>query len=176
MPSELNKLINDLRKVSTQQAMNNSLKDEIDELIASALEEIGIRQIMDTGQARSIFIDIARDHLGIDFSYIFTSVTNIWGNLERGRDAYNFKPYNYSENFSTGKEIQVDIEDYGVIGQEEGISGKNYPSLKRQDRANYKSKHITRVSYLVDTGNLPKFEAKALALEDRLIRIIEGRW
>jgi hypothetical protein len=175
MPSDLNKLINDLRKVSTQQAMNSSLKDEIDELIASALEEVGVRQIMDTGQARSIFIDIARDHLGVDFSYIFTSVTNIWGNLERGRDAYNFDPYNYSENYTTGKEINVEISDYGVVGQESGISGKNYPSLKRPDKANYKPNHITRVSYLVDTANLPKFEAKALALEDRLIRIIEGR-
>lgn len=53
---DLTKLINRIYEVSHQNRMNVVLKEEIDQLIASALEEIGIRQIMDTGQARSIFL------------------------------------------------------------------------------------------------------------------------
>lgn len=176
MFKDLDNLIADIGLLADQQSMNIILEDEINELIASALEEMGVRQIMDTGQARSIFIDIAREHLGVDFSYIFTEVTDIWGNLDRGRDAYNFDPYDYFENDSFGKEIGVAIYDWGVIGQEEGIDGKKYPSDMRPDKELYKPEHLSEVSDLAQTGNLPKFEAKVRLIEEKLIRIIKGRW
>ena len=173
--NDLMDLINDIQSINIQSNMNNFLMDEIDELIASALKEIGIRQIMDTSQARSIFIDIAREHLGIDFSTIFTDVTDIWGNLERGRDAYNFKPYDIIHTNLEGKSLDVTLYDYGVIGQEEGIEGKIYPSPSRPDRNDYRAGHITTVSEMVESGNLAGFEFWVNRIESKIIDRLEGK-
>ena len=165
---DLDDLINDLDIFCDQSKMNTFLENEIDELIASALKEIGIRQIMDTGQARSIFIDIAREHLGVDFSTIFTDVTDIWGNLDRGRDAYNFEPYSVYEDRVEGRNFAVEIYDYGVIGQEEGIDGKTYPSDSRPDKADYSPHHIEETTDDIMTGNLESFEYWVNIIQDKI--------
>lgn len=169
MYDDLDDLIDDLGVFTNQNRLNAFLKEEIDGLIASALEEIGIRQIMDTGQARSIFVDIAREYLGIDFSYIYDEPTDKWGNLKSGRDVYNFKQYGVSIDNSIGRFMNFDIEDEGVVGQEEG--------LFRPDRDDdYKYNHITTVVDLAESGNLVKFEAYVNLIQDKIINKIEGRW
>ena len=172
---DLDDLIEDLDVFTNQNKLNVFLKDEIDGLIASALEEIGIRQIMDTGQARSIFVDIARDYLGIDFSYIYSEPTDRWGNLDRGRDVYNFEPYNVLLDNSNGRFMDFEIYDYGVLGQEEGIKGKQYPSQIKPYSENYEAGHLTTVSELAESGNLAKFEVWVNLIQDKIINKIEGR-
>lgn len=164
---DLAKLINRIYEVSHQNRMNVVLKEEIDQLIASALEEIGIRQIMDTGQARSIFIDIAREYLGVELSHILDEPTNKWGNLERGRDTYNFRPYTVRLENSLGRFMEFGIEDEGVSGQEDGTFKAN-----RDD--GYKMNHVTTAMELAESGNLVKFEKYVELIQEKIVDYIEG--
>lgn len=172
--NDLDFLIDDINMLSTQGGMNDTLEVEINEMIVSALEEIGVRTITDTNQAKSIFVDICREHLGVDISYIYEPETNIWGNK---RDAYDFSDYEVYEDRLMGRNFSVLIEDYGLEGQEfNDFSGKEYPSPIRDTLGlptDYKPHHITTVVDMVNDGNLAKFEFWVNKVQDRIIKYIE---
>ena len=48
--NDLDFLIDDIRLMSTQQAMNDTLEYQIDGIIVSVLERMGMETIVDTGQ------------------------------------------------------------------------------------------------------------------------------
>ena len=172
---ELDDLINDVDSLCTQEGMNRLLSEEMDSMIASVLREMGSETIMDTGQARSIFVDIARDYFGVEISDIYTDVTNIWGNLKHGRDVYNFKPYTIGKFKKNGLAVDINIEDDGVYGQEVGIDGYEHPSPSRPDYEDYESGHLTYVAELANSGNLPEFEFFVNAIINKIIDRLEGR-
>jgi len=176
MSNDLDMLIADLDVFTTKTKMNAFLSVEIDELIATALEEMGMRQIYDTGQSRSIFVDLARDYLGIDISYILQDeITNIWGNIRRGRGAFNGNKPNVSISNANGRLMEITIEDYGVYGQEvNDLEGKNYPSDKRPPN-DYKAGHITTTIEAIDDGNLAKFEYIVNKIENKIHNKCMGR-
>ena len=167
--NDLDFLIDDINYLINNHAQ--IFEEELDSLIVSALEEIGIEQIADTNTARSIFVDIAREQFGRDISYIYTDVTDIWGNLKRGRDIYSST---YSTGISRigGLSVDIEIEDYGVYNQE---NYDNYPSDKRPDKELYEMGHITRVTEMIDNGLLPKFEYYLDRVENLFVEIIDGR-
>ena len=172
---ELDWLIRDLNEVSNRAVLSAKLEDELNELIACAFEAIGIETITDTNQAKSIFVDICREHLGVDISYIYQTETNLWGN---DRDAYDFSEYTVSANRTNGKSIMVGIDDIGLTNQEFfGLAGFNargqYPTASKQGQ--YKPNHITDTIDKINDENLPKFEMYLNKVIDKIADIMEGK-
>ena len=172
--SDLSKLIKDLNSLNTTQKLNTFLETKINELVVSGLEVMGLRTIGDTNQAKSIFVDIARNEFGRDISWIYDTPTNLWGNdrSEGGYDGYNVS--------RTRNGIEIEMIDDGLYGQEYyGTSQAlddvhEYPSPSREDAYKYAPRHISNTQDDLDDGKIAKFEAILDDIENLIADRIEG--
>ena len=167
--------LSDVKSISTQEGMNMLISEEMDSMIASVLREMGSETIMDTGQARSIFVDIARDYFGVQISDIYTEVTDIWENLKEGRDIGNYNQPSVVKSNKQGLVVGISVDDDGLFGQEVGIDGYDHPSPSRPDYKDYRSGHLTYVTELANSGNLPEYEFFINAIINKIADRLEGK-
>lgn len=172
--NDLDRLIDDIEIFTSQSRLNELLRQDINELIASALTVMGIRTINDTGSARRAFVKLCADYLNRDISYIEEETESLWGNEERDVDTWAFV------DEGKGRYMGIAIDDEGLFGQEfygtpSGLDGKVYPSPMRPDRDRYEPNHITTVCDAVDDGRLMRFEMYVNKIEDLFVDILEGR-
>ena len=177
---DLDDLIDDIGLLADQQSMNDILDYQIDGIICSVLEEMGYHNIGDTGQGRSIFVELAQ-HFGRDISHILDmgqEYLDYWGNIESdGRDMFKGAPSDITTDYSRGKNVRITINDDAIYNQEMGVD--NYPSPHPEkvgrDNSEFLPHHITIATELAETGNLPDLERQIDLAIERIIRIIEGR-
>lgn len=176
MPSDLDLLIADLELFSTQEKMNDMLEYQIDGIIVSVLEEMGMDTIVDTGQARSIFVEIAM-LFDRDISHILdTEYYEFWDMEERGiYDAFDSE-VNTSDR--TGRWVDIEIQDDGLYSQEyygvdNTIKG-TYPSKIHPRTESYAPRHLTTIIDMVDDGTLASFESAINKAIDKIANILGG--
>ncbi len=130
--------------------------------------------IVDTGQARSAIIEEFAKRYNFDFSDLMQENYRYWethGYPENSSRDWGNADSNLSEEESKKNySININIKDEGLYAQEYasgnvggsvgGYEGKRYPSIKndKRDNSNYKIRHITYVSDLINTGNFGSLE------------------
>lgn len=166
-------LIADIGKMSTQQSMNRTLDYQIDGIIVSVLKEMGIKTIVDTGQARSIFVELA-NRFGRDISEILdVEYYEYWGNEDR--NIYEGEQSNILISEGKGRFVSIDIKDDGLVAQEEYSGGyPKYPSEVHPRSESYESQHLTKTVEMAMSGNLVEFEMQLDLAIEKIIRILEG--
>ena len=175
--SDLDLLIDDINKAIEPFGLMMIAYREIDELIATALKTIGLRNISDTNTGRYVFCEIAKRYFDTDIDYILEdSITDIWGNYKLDRRVGTAE-YNVSDSMIGGfRETSIEIEDEGIIGQEnyDGNGHPKYPSDFRPDASRYSPKHITRTLDDIEDGNLAEFEFFLNEVQDKIVNYFGG--
>ena len=174
--NDLDFLIDDIRLMSTQQAMNDTLEYQIDGIIVSVLERMGMETIVDTGQARSMFVEIAK-LFDRDIGYILdTDYSEYWGN---DRGIFDGFDSNVDIMDTYGRYVDIDIYDDGLYSQEmSGIDPEvkgQYPSSFPDRANNYQPNHLTMIADMANDGNLSEFEAEIEKAINKIIIILNGR-
>ena len=160
------------------------------ELIHAILWQMAKHTIIDTTQARSALVVEFSKRYGFEYNDLMEQSFNYWKDHDYPENAdrrWGGADTTLTENQGNKAfEMKLTINDDGLYAQEYadgavggkvgGYNGNRYPSIKvdGRDNSNFKIRHLTYVSDLINTGNFGSLEKLNYEeLVDNLVNNIE---